>query len=99
MIPDLDIYRAASVIIEQYGKDAQIHSTKCASAMLDKGDLDGYAVWRRALRAVREARKRTLSCYTAHQVSHNLIITSRNLGTRQIWYHAHFKIKKETTKP
>jgi hypothetical protein len=25
-----------------------------ADAMLDKGDLDGYAVWKRILRAVRE---------------------------------------------
>ncbi len=25
-----------------------------ADAMLDKGDLDGYAVWRRVLRAVEE---------------------------------------------
>ncbi len=52
MIPDLDIYRAAKVIINQYGKDAQIHSTKRASAMLDKGDLDAYAMWKRILRAV-----------------------------------------------
>ncbi len=57
MIPDLDIYRAAKVIINQYGKDAQIHSTKRASAMLDKGDLDAYAVWKRILRAVEELRR------------------------------------------
>ena len=25
-----------------------------ADAMLDKGDLDGYAVWRRIIKAVRE---------------------------------------------
>ena len=54
MISDLDIYRAANVIIEQYGKDAQIHSTKRASAMLDKGDLGAYATWKRILRAVEE---------------------------------------------
>ncbi len=54
MISDLDIYRAASVIIERYGEDAQTHSTKRASAMLDKGDLDAYAVWKRILRAVEE---------------------------------------------
>ena len=54
MISDLDIYRAANVIIERYGKEAQIHSTKRASAMLDKGDLDAYAVWKRILLAVEE---------------------------------------------
>ncbi len=52
MISDLDIYRSAKVIMKQYGKDAQIHSTKRASAMLDKGDLNAYAVWKRILRAV-----------------------------------------------
>ena len=57
MISDLDIYRAANVIIERYGKDAQIHSTKRASAMLDKGDLGGYAVWKRILRAVEELQR------------------------------------------
>ncbi len=57
MISDLDIYRAAGVIIKRYGKDAQIHSTKRASAMLDKGDLDSYAIWRRMLRAVEELQR------------------------------------------
>ncbi len=52
MISDLDIYQSAKIIIKQYGKDAQIHSTKRASAVLDKGDLDAYAVWKRILRAV-----------------------------------------------
>ncbi len=57
MIPDLDIYRFANVIIERYGKDAQTHSTKRASAMLDKGDLGAYAVWKRILRAIEELQR------------------------------------------
>ncbi len=28
MIPDLDIYRAANVIIKQYGQDAPIHAVR-----------------------------------------------------------------------
>ena len=56
MISDLVIYRAASVVMKQYGKDAQIHSTKRASAMLDKGDLGAYAIWKRILRAIKELR-------------------------------------------
>ena len=58
MISDLDIYRAAGVVMKQYGKDAQIHSTKRASAMLDKGDLDAYATWKRILRAVEELQRK-----------------------------------------
>ena len=57
MTSDLDIYRAAKVIIKRYGKDAQIYSTKRASAMLDKGDMDAYAMWKRILRAVEELQR------------------------------------------
>ncbi len=54
MIPDLDIYRAANVIIKQYGQDAPIHAAMRADAMLEKGDLDGFSVWKRILRAIDE---------------------------------------------
>ena len=56
MIPDLDIYRSANVLVKQHGEDAPIHAAMRADAMLDKGDLDGYAVWKRILRAVEELR-------------------------------------------
>ena len=52
MISDLDIFQSAKVIIKRYGKDAQIHSTKRASAMLEAGDLGAYAAWKRILRAI-----------------------------------------------
>ncbi len=54
MIPDLDIYRSAQVLIKQHGQDAPIHAAMRADAMLEKGDLDGCAVWKRILRAVEE---------------------------------------------
>ncbi len=54
MIPDLDIYRSANVLVKQHGKDAPVHAAMRADAMLEKGDLDGCAVWRRILRAVEE---------------------------------------------
>ena len=53
-IPDLDIYRSAQVLVKQHGDDAPIHAAMRADAMLEAGDLDGYAVWRRVLRAVKE---------------------------------------------
>ncbi len=34
--------------------EAAIHAAVRADALLEKGDLDGYAVWRRLLRAVEE---------------------------------------------
>ncbi len=51
MIPDLDIYRSANVLVKQHGADAPIHAAMRADAVLDKGDLDGYAVWKRILLA------------------------------------------------
>ncbi len=46
MITDLDINRSAKVIMKQYGKAAPVYASMRADAMLDKGNLDAYAVWR-----------------------------------------------------
>ncbi len=54
IIPDLDIYRSAQVLVKRHGEDAPVHAAMRADAMLDKGDLDGAAVWKRVLRAVEE---------------------------------------------
>ena len=57
MTPDLDIYRSANVLVKQHGGDAPVHAAMRADAMLEKGDLDGFAVWRRILRAVGELQR------------------------------------------
>ncbi len=57
MIPDLDIYRSAKLLVKRHGADAPIQATMRADAMLDKGELGGYAVWRRILRAVGELQR------------------------------------------
>ncbi len=54
MIPDLDIFRSAQLLVKRHGEDAPIHAAMRADAMLEKGDLDGCAVWKRILRAVEE---------------------------------------------
>ena len=54
MIPDLDIYRSANILVKRHGQDAPIHAAMRADELLEKGDLDGYAVWKRVLRAVGE---------------------------------------------
>ena len=54
MTPDLDIYRAANILVKHHGEAAPIHAAMRADAMLEAGDLDGYAVWKRVLRAVGE---------------------------------------------
>ncbi len=54
MTSDLDIYRSANVLVKRYGQDAPIHAAMRADAMLEKGDLGGYAVWKRIVKAVGE---------------------------------------------
>ncbi len=54
MISDTDIYRGANLLIKKYGTDAPIQTAMRADAMLEAGDLDGYRVWKRILRAVGE---------------------------------------------
>ncbi len=52
MTSDLDLYRAASVIIKQYGEGAPIHAAMRADATLKAGDPDGYEMWKRILRLI-----------------------------------------------
>jgi hypothetical protein len=54
MTTDLDIYRSANLLVKQHGEDALIEAARRADTMLEAGDLDGYAVWKRILRAVEE---------------------------------------------
>ncbi len=57
MIPNLDIFRSANVLVNHHGADAPIQAAMRADAMLEKGDLAGYAVWKRILRAVEELQR------------------------------------------
>ena len=54
MTSGLDIYRTANLLVTQHGEDAPIRAAMRADAMLEAGDLDGYAVWKRIMRAVGE---------------------------------------------
>ena len=61
MISDIDIYRSAHVIVQTHGRDAAIEAAMRADEMLEKGDLGGYAVWRRILEAVEELQSTELA--------------------------------------
>ncbi len=58
MIPDRDIYRAASFIIKQYGEDARVHAAMRTNASLKAGDPDGSAMWKRILRVIEELQRK-----------------------------------------
>jgi len=54
MISDLDVWRAANLLIRQHGADAELEAAKRADLMLERGDLDGQSLWRRIRRAIVE---------------------------------------------
>lgn len=53
-VADIDIWRAANTLIEQYGEQAWFVSAQRADALLSRGDMDGRRVWMAVHRAVEE---------------------------------------------
>jgi hypothetical protein len=51
MITDLDIYRSARVLFDQYGDGAPLRAGAKAERFSKAGDAEGAAVWLRILRA------------------------------------------------
>ena len=52
MIREIDIWRAANLLVRQHGEGAELVAAQRADAMLDRGDRDGQLVWLRNTRAV-----------------------------------------------
>ena len=54
MTDDKDIFRSAKLLINRHGDDAVIEAAMQADKMLEAGDVDGQAVWKRILTAIDE---------------------------------------------
>ena len=54
MTPDIDIWRAANLLMKQHGENAEIVAAQRADLMLERGDRDGRLVWLRIRRAIAE---------------------------------------------
>ncbi len=54
MTSNLDIYRAAHLLIERYGDDSPIEAALRADELMEAGDMEGEAVWLRILKAINE---------------------------------------------
>ena len=50
-------WRSANLLVKQRGEAAAIKAAMRADAMLEAGDLDGYAVWKLIHKAVEELRR------------------------------------------
>ena len=61
MTSNLDIFRSAAAFIKQHGYDAQLLAINRTTKMLDSGDVDGYAVWKRIVDAIKDTQRETLN--------------------------------------
>jgi len=52
VISELDIYRAASLLIDRHGGDAVVEAAQMIDRMLELGDPEGRLVWKRIKRAI-----------------------------------------------
>jgi hypothetical protein len=52
VIPEIDIWRVANLMLKRYGDEADIESDKRAEELAEDGDHNGAAVWRRVTDAI-----------------------------------------------
>ena len=57
MTSDLDIYRTTSVLIREHGDEADLVAAQRADGFLEAGDMDGSAIGRRVLTAIKEIQR------------------------------------------
>jgi hypothetical protein len=53
MISEIDIWRAANLLIRQHGDDAELEAARLSDLILGRGDDEGWHVWRRIRRAIK----------------------------------------------
>jgi hypothetical protein len=55
---ELDIWRAANILVKQYGAGAVFIAAKRADALLEQGDAEGCVVWVRIARAITDLERK-----------------------------------------
>ena len=58
MVSELDIYRAANLLIKQYGDRAEVYAFDHSRKLSAIGDNEGTAVWVRIAKAAKDILKR-----------------------------------------
>jgi hypothetical protein len=59
VIPEIDIWRAANLMLKRYGENAQAESAARADELAAGGDHNGDATWRRITDAVEQLANKT----------------------------------------
>ncbi len=57
MTSELDIYRTANLMVEQHGNQAELEAAQRADQLLDNGDMEGSATWRKVIKAIHELQR------------------------------------------
>jgi hypothetical protein len=52
VIPEIDIWRVAHLMVKRYGGEADIESAIRAEELAEEGNHNGAAVWRRVIDAI-----------------------------------------------
>ena len=53
----LGVGHQSSVLIDKHGYDADVIAIRRATKMLDDGDVEGYAVWKRIVDAIKDTQR------------------------------------------
>jgi hypothetical protein len=54
VIAEIDVWRAANMLIQRHGDGAELEAARLADLMIDRADRDGQMVWMQIRRAIVE---------------------------------------------
>ena len=57
VVEEIEVWRAANQLVKRYGADAELEAAMRADAMIECGDPEGLAVWKRILRCLSVPRR------------------------------------------
>ena len=57
MIADVDIWRAANLLVKQHGFDAALVAAQRADDLLAQGDVEGERIWKKITQAINELQR------------------------------------------
>jgi hypothetical protein len=57
VIGDLDIFRAAKLVIDNHGEDAALFAAARTAVLAGEGDAEGAAIWRQITAAIEELQR------------------------------------------
>lgn len=57
MTEEIDIWRAAQLLVKRHGDDVEVVAAYRSDELLAQGDTDGQRIWKRILAAVHELQR------------------------------------------